>query len=722
VVPVEAAQLWAMVVHWHVLHISRWQSWARTLRAWRALIRVGLGTLVVLGFIGASAAAAAATTSATPAKGSPAAGPSASKATAATAGVTPTTAATAATSAPTAAQAVSPLTAAQVIQFLDQTIDWYHGLAQEQRIATTPGDMAVVYDNRQAAVQAVRQAFDFARSQAGSVAQDSASNPGQNSALSQYQSLRQLQVRLDKQVKDTQAELDADRQKLASASAKQRQELQSQVAELQGELDLAGARRDAVASMVEFVNGGSTNGLGATGVRAQIEALARTVPGMAQAGSALSAAGAPAAAATVAPAAALASKSATPGIWELTANVFALASKGRTINSLIRQTEALADTAKQLRQPFLAQLQDLSSRGDTLGKQADTADNATLQAERAQLDELAGQFKRLSAAVIPLSKQGVVLDLYKRSLSNWKDAVRNEYRSDLSSLAVRLGFLALIILSVFAAAELWRRAVYRYVHDPRRRYQFLLMRRFVIWFVMAIIIAFAFASSLGSIGTFAGLLTAGIAVAMQGVIVSIVGYFFLIGKFGIRVGDRVQIGGVTGEVVDVGLVRFHLMELGGSGADGPTGRVVAFSNSIVFQVAAGLFKQIHGINFAWHEITLTLASQENYAAVKERLSAAVQAALADYRAEIERQNQEIARTIVSTPVANLEPKVLMRFSATGVEAVIRYPVDLKNAADIDERVWHELLQALEREPKVELAGSSPEMHLSTDIVATDTKT
>ena len=170
-----------------------------------------------------------------------------------------------------------------MLQFLDQTIDWYHGLAVQQQIATTPGDVAVVYDNRQAAIQAVRQAFDFARSQAGSVAQDSASSAEQNAALSQYQSLRQLQARLDKQVKDTQTELDADRQKLAGASAKQRQELQSQVAELQAELDLASARRDAVASMVEFVNGSSTNGLGATGLRAQIEALARTVPGMTQA-------------------------------------------------------------------------------------------------------------------------------------------------------------------------------------------------------------------------------------------------------------------------------------------------------------------------------------------------------------------------------------------------------------------------------------------------------
>ena len=152
---------------------------------------------------------------------------------------------------------------------------------------------------------------------------------------------------------------------------------------------------------------------------------------------------------------------------------------------------------------------------------------------------------------------------------------------------------------------------------------------------------------------------------MQGVIVAIVGYFFLIGKFGIRVGDRVQIAGVTGEVIDVGLVRFHLMELGGGGTDGPTGRVVAFSNSIVFQVGAGLFKQIHGTNFVWHEITLTITAQADYADVKKRLLAAVNSVLADYREEIERQTQQIARTVVSTPVGSLEPKIQMRFSRRG---------------------------------------------------------
>ena len=168
-----------------------------------------------------------------------------------------------------------------MLQFLDQTIDWYRGLAVQQQIATTPTDFAILYDNRQAATQAVRLAFEFARAQAAYIVDNTAVSQGHSAVLSQYQSLGQLQARFDKQVKDTQAELDAARQKLSSAAPKDRAQLQAQISELQGELDLANARRDAVHSMLEFVTGSGANALGAGGLSSQIDALARTLPGVA---------------------------------------------------------------------------------------------------------------------------------------------------------------------------------------------------------------------------------------------------------------------------------------------------------------------------------------------------------------------------------------------------------------------------------------------------------
>jgi small-conductance mechanosensitive channel len=104
-------------------------------------------------------------------------------------------------------------------------------------------------------------------------------------------------------------------------------------------------------------------------------------------------------------------------------------------------------------------------------------------------------------------------------------------------------------------------------------------------------VSIAFAFDLRSLATFLGIASAGLAVAMQNVILAVIGYFLLVGKLRVRVGDRVQISGVSGEVVEIGLMQFRLRELDSPG-DQPTGRVVSFSNSFLFLTpATGLFKR-----------------------------------------------------------------------------------------------------------------------------------
>jgi small-conductance mechanosensitive channel len=367
---------------------------------------------------------------------------------------------------------------------------------------------------------------------------------------------------------------------------------------------------------------------------------------------------------------------------------------------------------------LVTSLRDMSKRGDQLAKEADTSTPAQLAQQKQQLDVLTTQFKQISSVVVPLGKQAILFQIYQRSLTNWRAAVRGRFMTELKGLLVRIGFLIVLLAIVLAAAEVWRRAIFRYVHEPRRRYQFLLLRRFVLWFTIAVIVAFAFASRLGSVVTFAGLLTAGVAVALQNVILSIVGYFFLLGKYGIRVGDRVQCGGVSGTVIDIGLVRFHLMELASSGSEVPTGRVVAFSNSFVFQPGAGLFKQIPGTNFLWHEITLTLSADADYGEAKKHVLAVAETVLADYRAEMERQRQALESTFVASGSDGLHPSAHLRFTPAGREVTLRFPVDLQHAAEIDERITRELLQTIDRNPKLKKEGSeSPDITVKTDVVS-----
>lgn len=605
-----------------------------------------------------------------------------------------------------------------ITQFLEQTIAWYRELAVEQQIATEPNDAMVVRDNQQIADQVVQLAFAFARAQTALTAKPAGANQtlGESSDSPQYQALVQMAATLDKDVRDLQGEAESAKQKLATASGRKRQDLESTLAETRSELELAEARRDAVRSMTEFVARTSTNGLGATGEHAQIEALARTVPGALTKPGAGKESGNPITGPVGSVPVSDSRKAEPSGIWGLAADVFTLSRRVHSLDEIIRSTEALAQSSNELRAPLLKTLEELAHKGDDLAKQADTADQATLEQEKKQLDAITARFKQTSALALPLSKQGILLGLYKRGLIDWQSRVRNQYQAELRSLVVRLVVLGVILAVVVGLAELCRRTIFRYVHDARRRYQFLLLRRIVLWFSIAIIMAFAFASELGSVATFAGLLTAGVAFALQSVILSIAGYFFLIGRFGIRVGDRVQIAGVTGEVVEIGLVRLHLMELGSEGADTPSGRVVAFPNSVVFQSTAGLFKQIPGTNFVWHEITLTLSPDTDYGAVEERVREAVEAAFSEYREEMERQHLQMERTLTSTSVSALWPRSRLHLTSSGLQVIIRFPVDLKHAPETDSRLTRELLKALDREPTLKAAGSGiPTVKLRTDL-------
>jgi len=141
-------------------------------------------------------------------------------------------------------------------------------------------------------------------------------------------------------------------------------------------------------------------------------------------------------------------------------------------------------------------------------------------------------------------------------------------------------------------------------------------------------------------------------------------------------------------------VRMHLLELNAAGPLGPTGRVVAFANLIVFQASGGLFKQIPGVDLSWHETTLRLPDGADYAALKDRLSAAVTAVTAVYDADVVRQARRIATETVTGAANDVTPKVQMRLADGHMEAVIGYPVHAPHTADIDERVAAALLGVL----------------------------
>ena len=585
---------------------------------------------------------------------------------------------------------------------MDETVEWYRTLGTQQQNATQPSDLLILFANRQTADQVVSLAFDIARANAELLSSEAGAAPdGGEAPASQVFEQQQAQVEAQR----SSLQEDMKRDGIAKQPA------------LEGELSMLNARKNLLDTMTEFIDQSNPKGAGATALKAQIDAIAAAVPAsnspaaVSLVGTSSSGAtSTPSAGASPAPAtsgAAAGDKpTATPsGLWDLCTAVFNLHQKIKTIEAVDDRTASLAAIYLKIGAAPLNQLKAFTTRSDALAAQAHDANAATQKALRAEFDTLAWLFKQTSAILLPLNKEQVLLQLYRHNLANWRASTRTQYHDAWRALGVRFAILCGVLAVVFVLSELWRRGVLRYVVEPRRRNQLLLVQRIVFWTVTAGIVALSFATEISTFATFAGLLTAGIAVAMQSVLVSVVGYFFLIGKYGIRVGDRVQIGSVVGEVIDIGLVRMHLMELNSNGPLGPTGRVVAFANLIVFQASGGLFKQIPGVTLSWHEYSLSLPAVADYAVLKAKLLVAVTAIAGEYQVEIARQTREIERSTRTASLSDAVAQVQMRLVDSHMVALIRYPVHLEHAAEIDERVAEAVLKVIGEETPEAAAGA-----------------
>ena len=182
-------------------------------------------------------------------------------------------------------------------------------------------------------------------------------------------------------------------------------------------------------------------------------------------------------------------------------------------------------------------------------------------------------------------------------------------------------------------------------------------------------------------------------------------YFFIMGRYGIRVGDRISVAGITGDVVDIGLVRLYIMELAGTGLDFyPTGRIVVFSNSVLFQTGTPLFKQIPGTEYAWLEVVLRINQNADHRTAQEKLEATVNAVYSKYRQQIERQHATIERR-VDIQIDAPRPQPRLQFGDTGLELLVRYTVEIRRAPDIGEEMTKKVLDLVENDAVLKAASA-----------------
>ena len=597
-----------------------------------------------------------------------------------------------------AASQTAPSESDEILAHLNAAIGWYHQVIGLDITAGQPSDILYVENARNSATQSLQLAFQAAQAQAtllAKIAKGQQPNPANSASVNsdQQTTIAKAVASTSDRITQNQAQLDDLNKQILAARGKQREQLLSQRDALQGENDLDKTILDSL-QKIASVNAGSENG--GSGLAGQINQLKQSVPEVFATTKKETASSAPS----------KASRAQDAGLFGLASILLGQIRDIHDINQLIAETAQLRDTADKLDTPLRGQLKSLVQQGRDMVNQTPVSDPAQIAATRKKFEELTAEFKQVSATAVPLRQEMILLDECRGDLQEWHNSIETEYGSVLRLLLTRVAVILIALLFVFVLSGLWRHATYRYVHDARRRRQLLLIRRVVTSFLMVLVIALGFVSEFSSLATFAGFLTAGIAVALQTVMLSVAAYFFLIGRYGVRVGDRLTVGGVTGDVIEVGLVRLYLMELSGTGIDlYPTGRVVVFSNSVMFQ-AAPFFKQLPGTAYAWHEIAVTLAANANVAAVEKKLLEAVASIFSRYQDAIDHQHALVQR-LLDTPMPTPTPKANVYFADTGPEFVVRYPVELQDAAQIDDEVTRKLMETIggDEELKAGVAGS-----------------
>jgi small-conductance mechanosensitive channel len=617
------------------------------------------------------------------------------------------------------AQTTAQLDRDALLSHLNAAINWYRDATSRLQTVGLPSD-AIYQDNAQnLAAEVVRLAFESARAEAKLISaadKSAAANQTQPSgAPPQPEKFSQMLARLTAQIAEAQTRIDALDKQIASARGSKKDNLISQRQNLQGAIELDKAMEDVVQKMATFAE--STYESPAKGLEGSINDLARSIPEVSGISSAPGPATKPVTAQVPQPQARSGTSS---GLIGEAIGVYSEMRSIHEIDKRVSETAQLRAQVTKLQEPLRANLIATVHRGRDLANLPEppgtpqpsqptappaTGNQAQPPTSPQEYQAITDNFKQLSSALLPLSQEIVVLDESRSNFLEWRRSVVTESASAVRSLLTRVLILALALGLVFALSDVWRRLTFRYIRDPRRRHQFLIMRRFVIGFLVGVVFILGFVSEFSSLATFAGFVTAGIAVGLQGVLLSMAAYFFVVGRYGISVGDRISIAGVTGDVVDIGLVRIYLIEMAGTGIDlYPTGRVVVFANSVLFQAGTPLYKQIPGADYSWHEVVVALAQDANLKLVQDKILGAVNSVYAQYRGAIERQYSQIER-VVEIQLQMPSPEGRLQFADMGLEFTVRYPVEIRRAAEIDDHVTQKLLEALAGEPNLKAAVS-----------------
>ena len=285
----------------------------------------------------------------------------------------------------------------------------------------------------------------------------------------------------------------------------------------------------------------------------------------------------------------------------------------------------------------------------------------------------------------------------------WLDQVKRQHAIVTHLILQSVASIAFLLLCSGLITAGARKLIDRLKVDRRTMHTLRTVVTLGLQLITVLLVLLAIFGVPSQMPTILGLATAGLTVVFQDFILAFFGWFVLMGKNGIRVGDWVEINGVGGEVVEIGLFRTSLLETGNwTGQGHPTGRRVNFINN--FAITGQYFNFSTSGQWLWDEIQVNIPSgPHSYQLIEAIHTAVKQETTKDAKlAEAEWQRATQQRGLSNFTA---EPTIDMRPAASGVDIIVRYVTRAGDRFNMRNRLFHDVMNLLQGEDKTAAVGA-----------------
>lgn len=252
-----------------------------------------------------------------------------------------------------------------------------------------------------------------------------------------------------------------------------------------------------------------------------------------------------------------------------------------------------------------------------------------------------------------------------------------------------------ILLSVIIIVIIWSfhrlivRLISRNIEDTQSFYKMKKTSNYVTAMIGILLVALIWVEELKSIITFLGIFSAGLAIALKDPVVNVAGWVFIIWRKPFEVSDRIEIGKHIGDVIDLSVFSFTLLEIGNwVEGEQSTGRIIHIPNGKIFYETLANYSK--GFQYIWNEIPVLITFESNWKKAKEILQSIADKHAEHHSIEAEKQVKKAAKRYMIF-YSNLTPTVYTSVKDSGIALNIRYLCEPHHRRGSTQSIWEDIL-------------------------------